>query len=552
MRFPPRNLGHIQLLRCAYLSVALGLIIAFVLAQTGSVHAQERKLVPRGKEIVVSYKPTRSSQSVGAYAIQHLRLPSDLRVKKVSPDGRVAVVSSAGVSVASEAPVEVDASDIDRVCAAVVYANRGVPIICEANVMRYATRTPNDPYLSDLYGLSKMDAFSAWDLTTGSSSVVVAVIDTGVYYNHADLAGNMVVNASEIPSNLIDDDANGFVDDYLGYDFYDRDGDPVDEHGHGTHCAGIVGGRGDNATGVVGINWNVGILPVRVLGPGGGGNDADVASGIQYAVQRGASIISLSLGGADESSVLDNAIEYARAAGVLVVAAAGNDSTNNDSFPTYPASSSLDNVVAVAGSNSSDELASFSNYGRTSVDVAAPGQAIVSTYLADSYNSLSGTSMATPYVAGIAALMKAAKPALSYSDLKSVLINSVDQLDALQGKVVSGGRVNAYRAVVLALTNATPVPTPNTQAGQEDTSRSLSVGTRRYGRGRLVFGYLRNSLKKPVEKAYVYLQCKTVKARRVRGDEDGYYAFRISRPRRAEKCYAYDAFKNRSRSITVR
>jgi subtilisin family serine protease len=193
-----------------------------------------------------------------------------------------------------------------------------------------------------------MDAPNAWEVTTGSSDVIVAVVDTGVYYNHSDLTGNIALNNGEVPHNGIDDDGNGYIDDYFGYDFYSLDGDPVDENGHGTHCAGIIGARGENGTGVVGINWTVGILPVRALGPRGGGSDADVAAGIQYAVDRGASIISLSLGGPSSSTVLDNSIQYARDAGVLVVAAAGNDSDDTDIYPTYPANTPLENIVAVA------------------------------------------------------------------------------------------------------------------------------------------------------------------------------------------------------------
>jgi subtilisin family serine protease len=252
-----------------------------VLSPSSLLEAQERVLVRRGKEIVVSYSPRRNSSAVGAYAVRHLRLPNGLKVREVMSHGAIAVVSSAStVSALNAGPVEVDMVDIARECARIYGANRGLPIHCEANLVRTASLVPNDPRLGDLYGLTRMDAANAWNITTGSPAVTVAVIDTGVQYN-----------------------PTGYTDDYFGYDFYAEDGNPTDEHGHGTHCAGIVGARGDNGQGVVGINWSVGILPVRVLGPDGSGSDADVAAGMYYAISRGASVLSLSLGGPFFSAV---------------------------------------------------------------------------------------------------------------------------------------------------------------------------------------------------------------------------------------------------------
>lgn len=516
--------------------------------------AQERVLVTRGKEIVVSYDPARRSSAVGAYALQHLRVPSELAVRDVMLQGRIAVVSpSSGVSVESAAPVEVDVTDIDRECARILEANRGLPLHCEANATRFLSRTPNDPLLGQLYGLTRMDAPNAWEVSTGSSDVKVAIVDTGVYYNHSELIGNIAFNYGEVRNNGIDDDSNGYIDDYYGYDFFDGDGDPADEHGHGTHCAGIVGAKGDNGADIVGINWNVGILPVRALGANGGGSDADVAAGIQYAVHRGASIISLSLGGPFSSTVLDNAIAYARDAGVLVVAAAGNDSEDNDITPSYPANTELENIVAVAATDSTDSLADFSNYGSSTVHVAAPGAGILSTYLGDQLVTMSGTSMATPYVAGVAALMKAANPALSYADLKYLLMASSDQLDGLRGRVVSNGRVNAYRGVMAAATGIVPPPTtPIAAPGENGEARSLTIRTKRYARRTLIYGYIKTAAKQALADKRIYLSCKTIAARRTKSDRDGYYAFKVSRPRRAERCFVKDSLNNRSRGITVR
>ncbi len=538
-------------LRCAVVCAVACVVFGVSIIPTAA-WSQSRVTVLRGKELVVSYEASRESAPTGEFVIQHLRLPSGLTVRDVYPSKNIAIVSPLQSNGFDPAPVEVDQSDVAQVCETILRENRGVPLQCGPNVLRYLSRTTNDPDLSNLYGLTTMSAFSAWDITVGASSVMVAIVDTGVFYNHSDLVENLAVNTSEIPANGIDDDSNGYIDDYLGYDFFSGDGDPVDENGHGTHCAGIVAARGDNGIGGVGIAWGVSLLPVRVLGPGGGGTDSDVAAGILYAAQRGASVISLSLGGETPSSVIDSAIEYARTLGALVVVAAGNESVNNDIIPSYPANSEVENVIAVAATDAEDDLATFSNYGASTVDLAAPGQSIYSTYLMNSYAFLSGTSMATPYVAGVAAMMKSANPALTYADLKSGLFQSVDELATLQGKLVTGGRINAHKAAYLASTGTPLAPTPVAAPGKGGTARTLSLAVRRYGQRAVLSGYLKDSTRVAVARKYVYLECATINARRSRSDSDGYFSFRITRPRRAQKCYAFDSFGNRSRSVTVR
>ena len=208
-----------------------------------------------------------------------------------------------------------------------------------------------------------IQAPQAWDITTGSSNVVVAVIDTGIDYTHPDLTDNISTNPGEIRGNGVDDDGNGFVDDYYGYDFINGDSDPMDDHFHGSHCAGTIGGRGDNGRGVAGVNWTVKLMPVKVLDSYGSGTLAAVAAGMNYAVKRGVKIMSMSLGTTGYSATLENAIINAKNAGVLVVAAAGNSSQNTDISPNYPSASAQDNVIAVAASNSTDTLAYFSNWG---------------------------------------------------------------------------------------------------------------------------------------------------------------------------------------------
>ncbi|MCK5282178.1 MAG: S8 family serine peptidase, partial [Nanoarchaeota archaeon] len=260
----------------------------------------------------------------------------------------------------------------------------------EPNYIVEAILTPNDPDFSNLYGLhntgqtggkadADIDAPEAWGLQTGSSNVIVAVIDTGVDYTHEDLADNMWINPGEAPNNGLDDDDNGLVDDYFGWDFYNNSSDPFDDHGHGTHCAGTIGAAGNNSIGVVGVNWNVKIMPLKFLSSGGSGTTADAISAIEYATLMGADIMSNSWGGGGFSQALKDIIEAANTAGILFVAAAGNNGANNDQYPHYPSSYDVPNVIAVAATDHNDDLAGFSCYGALSVDLGAPGVNIFST-----------------------------------------------------------------------------------------------------------------------------------------------------------------------------
>ncbi|RUL81585.1 S8 family serine peptidase [Tautonia sociabilis] len=318
-------------------------------------------------------------------------------------------------------------------------------------------KVPNDPSFGSQYGLrntgqsggtsgADIGAATAWDVTTGSGEVVVAVIDTGVDYTHPDLAANIWTNAGEIPGNNTDDDGNGFVDDVRGWDFYDGDNDPMDDDGHGTHVAGIIGAVGNNGVGVSGVNWQVRLMPVRFLGPQGGFT-SDAVRALNYAVANGATISNNSWGGGGYSTSLRNAISNAQQAGHLFVAAAGNDGRNTDSSPHYPSSYDLDNIISVAASNRNDALAGFSNFGETTVDLAAPGVSILSTTPNGSYSSYSGTSMASPMVAGAAALIKARFPDWTWSQIKAQLLATVDPDSGLSGRVATGGRLDVGRAL---------------------------------------------------------------------------------------------------------
>lgn len=324
-----------------------------------------------------------------------------------------------------------------------------------------AADAPNDPLFGDQWALNNtgqdggkkradLDALNAWANTKGSEEVVVAVLDTGVDYKHADLLSNMWTRPASLAPYT--DDQLGTFDDVNGFDGTAKIGDPMDDNGHGTHCAGIIGAEGDNAIGVSGINQKVQIMALKFLGRGGSGSTNDAIEAINYAIQRkkdgvNLRIISASWGSTARSQALEDVINAAGDAGILFVAAAGNDGSNNDNRPHYPSNYDLPNVISVAALDRNDELASFSNFGVKTVHIAAPGKEIVSTWLGDNYREASGTSMATPYVSGVAALIIASDPTISMANLRKRLLSSADELDSLKGKVQTGGRVCAANAL---------------------------------------------------------------------------------------------------------
>jgi hypothetical protein len=307
------------------------------------------------------------------------------------------------------------------------------------------TLIPDDPRFGELYGLhntgqgggtadADIDAPEAWDISTGSDSVIVGVIDTGVDYNHPDLTENILR------------DAQGRV---VGIDAANGDDDPMDDHGHGTHCAGTIGARGNNGIGVVGVCHRVKIMPLKFLSSGGSGYISDAIVCMDFARQNGARILSNSWGGGGASQAMRDALARARDADILFVAAAGNNGSNNDLQPFYPArySTEFDNVIAVAATDNRDAIAGFSNYGEQSVLLGAPGVSILSTVPGSGYALFSGTSMACPHVSGVAALILSRVPGFTSIQLKGRLASAVDEIPALQGKTITGGRVNAAAAM---------------------------------------------------------------------------------------------------------
>jgi subtilisin family serine protease len=332
----------------------------------------------------------------------------------------------------------------------------------EPNFVLQTAAVPNDPSYSRLWGLNNIgqsgglrdadiDAPEAWNITTGSRDVVVAVIDTGVDYNHPDLKANMWTNPGETPGDGIDNDKNGFVDDVYGYDFANNDANPMDDDDHGTHVAGTIGAVGNNGTGVVGVSWNVSLMAVKFLGTRGG-TTANAIKAVQYVTtmrKAGVNVVASnnSWGGGAFNQSLKDAIDEGGKAGILFVAAAGNEANDNDESAVYPTSYASESIISVAATDRRNRLANFSNYGETSVDIGAPGVDIYSTLPNGGYGNLSGTSMAAPQVSGAIALLAAAKPGLTAAELKAAILSTAQPIPALAGKVATGGLLNVHEAL---------------------------------------------------------------------------------------------------------
>jgi serine protease len=346
--------------------------------------------------------------------------------------------------------------------------------VAEPNFPVKALATPNDPSFGELWGLhntgqsggtagADIKAVDAWDISTGSHDIIIGVIDTGMDYNHPDLIDNRWVNPGSLPGST------------YGYSTLNAEQDPMDSDSHGTHVAGTIGASGNNGTGVVGVNWNVTLLPCQFLGPTGG-STAGAIECINYftdlKLNHGVDIKATnnSWGGGGFSETLRAAIESGGDAGILFIAASGNDGGDADAAPMYPAAYDLDVIVSVASTDRNDTMSGFSNYGLTSVDLGAPGSAILSTVPGGGYASYSGTSMASPHVAGAAALLWSVNPDITPLEMKAILMDSGDNLPALEGKTVSGKRVNLVNAMVEA------DPTPSFKLTLAPRTQQITAG----------------------------------------------------------------------------
>jgi len=374
--------------------------------------------------------------------------------------------------------------------ATALYEASGLVEHVERHALRYPNKTSNDPYFNLQWGLANIRAGEAWNITSGTPEVVVAVIDTGVNYRHPDLEANIWINTAEANGVAgVDDDRDGYVDDIRGWDFvgFDAsnpigDNEPLDGDGHGTHIAGIIAAAGNNGLGITGINWRARIMILKVAADNSGYfEDFAIIGALQYAADHGAKIVNCSFGGSSISVEEERAFLALKNRGILAVCAAGNNGLNADLYPNYPANYTLDNIISVAASGPDGQLAPLSNYGPASVDLMAPGVDIYSTTTqasaAGPYEYRTGTSMAVAHVTGVAGLLLAQRPSLSYLEIRNAILSTVDPVGSVAGKIASGGRLNAS-AALRSLLSPGDVPgdlTGDCRIGLDDAILALQV-----------------------------------------------------------------------------
>lgn len=449
---------------------------AEIAAAKGAPVPEKPDAVP--DELLVQFKPSRHGAAMSRIAAaQGIRVREIKRLNGVDWH-HIKIQSGRGL----KSVIEAYRRDPD-----VLYAEPNYRVYANDRVV------PNDPRFKELYGLDNtgqsggaidadIDAPEAWAFAT-NSSVVVAVVDTGVDYNHPDLAANIWSNTDEVPGNGVDDDGNGYVDDTRGWDFVNLDNDPMDDHGHGTHCAGTIGAIGSNGVGVAGVCWRAKIMPLKFLSAAGSGTTADAISAVTYAADNGAKVLNNSWGGGSYSVGLMNAIALCETREAIFAAAAGNRASNNDSSPHYPSSYPNPNIIAVAATTHTDALASFSSYGATSVDLGAPGSSILSTLPGAAYGLKSGTSMATPHVAGACALIWSLSGGTApWATIRSAILSSVDPLPNLAGKCVAGGRLNLHAAIE-AVNDGRRITLASPRGGSFETGSMIPVAWRAEGGG---------------------------------------------------------------------
>ncbi|HZI49727.1 MAG TPA: S8 family peptidase, partial [Pyrinomonadaceae bacterium] len=453
-------------------AVCLGLL---VLASVSFTVSSDAKRTPAPQQTALSQKKQRLQSYVPGQVLVRYRSEPIAHSKGASM--RIAALDGTLLPVNVERPRAADLLPGLRLARVApedtlktIEAMRQNPevLTAEPNYIVRADVTPNDPRFisNEQYALPLMSAPQAWDTRTGSTGagrVVIGVIDQGIDFNHQDLAANIWVNPGEIPGNGIDDDGNGFVDDVRGFNFVNNNGTTFSgsaTEDHATHVAGIAGAVGNNGVGVAGVNWSVGLMSLKFLDQNGFGDTLDAIDAIQYAKTmrhlwettghaKGANVrvLNASFGGGAFSQNFLDAVNQANAEGILFVAAAGNidngtTEPNNDLVPHYPSSFDAPNIIAVAATTQTDALTSFSHFGATSVDLAAPGNNILSTTPANTYSFFSGTSMSSPQVAGAAALIWAQNPNLTVQQIKNILLTNGDIVTGLIDKTLTGRRLN--------------------------------------------------------------------------------------------------------------
>lgn len=373
----------------------------------------------------------------------------------------------------------------------------------EPNYIWTINNQPVDPLFGDLWGLKNnttkgvdINAINAWGITQGDRDIKIMVIDTGIDYNHPDLKDNMWTNTVELNGKAgVDDDNNGCIDDIHGCDYANNDGDPMDDNSHGTHCSGTIGASHNNI-GVAGVMANVSLVGCKFLtGTGSGSTDAAIKC-IDYGIKVGVDVMSNSWGGGGASQALKEAIERARDANILFVAAAGNSGTDNDSAPHYPSNYDVENVISVASYDKQNNLSSFSCYGKTTVHIAAPGSDIMSTVPNNGYKSYSGTSMATPHASGVLGLLLSHESFTDFKTIKEKLMKTSVPVDSFKNKLISGGRIDAYNLLTdtrpirnepkeedwITVKMGTPWESKHPYADKEEFTKSINIRDAKYVR----------------------------------------------------------------------
>lgn len=428
-------------------------------------------------EYLLAYPQSKSAfdqypQSLAAFSLPLVTVQKTARFEHVRIDRPADGDALAGAAVEGNI---VDYNSADDLCPQLIQQHPGAT--CSPNFVEKLLATPNDQFFAaEQWALHNtapggvdIDAPQAWDKSTGSGNVLVALIDSGVELDHPDLLSNLWVNSGEVPNNFKDDDNNGYVDDFRGFNTITSTGNVADDNGHGTNIAGIIGARGNNAIGVAGVNWKVGIIPVKSFNEEGTSSSATTLAAINYVIalkESGAniSVINYSASGGGYSQPVYDAIKRAGELGILFVTAAGNDGTDNDASPQYPGSYDLPNIIAVAAVDRNGNAAPESNFGLNTVDLFAPGVSIASTGINKGYLRLSfGTSYSTGFVSGAVALLNSVSPGISAADARALILNTAVLRASLTGLAAVPGILNLEKLLnESVLTTPTPTPTPTT------------------------------------------------------------------------------------------